>query len=165
MADNETTTNLISNAALALMEHPDQMALLRDNPAMVPSMIEEALRYDSPVQGLFRTTTRDVVVSGTTIPANQKVLMLYASANRYETQFPDADRFDITRTQNNHIAFGYGIHCCLGAPLARLEARVAWETLLRRTKSLRPDPDRPAVRVDNIIVRGLEQYPMLFDPV
>ncbi|MGD9890652.1 MAG: cytochrome P450 [Dehalococcoidia bacterium] len=164
VAGNETTTNLISNAALALMEHPDQMALLRERQSLVPSMIEEALRYDSPVQGLFRTTTHDVVVAGTTIPADQKVLMLYASANRDEAQFPDAGRFDISRTPNNHIAFGYGIHFCLGAPLARLEARVVWETLLRRTKNLRPDPDRPAVRVDNFIIRGLEHYPILFDP-
>jgi cytochrome P450 len=165
VAGNETTTNLISNAALALMEHPDQMALLRDSPSLVPSMIEEALRYDSPVQGLFRTTAREVVISGTTIPADQKVLMLYASANRDDAQFPDADQFDITRTPNNHIAFGYGIHFCLGAPLARLEARVAWETLLRRTRNLRPDPERSPVRVNNIIIRGLEHYPMLFDPV
>lgn len=164
VAGNETTTNLISNAALALMEHPDQMALLREDPSLVPSMIGEALRYDAPVQGLFRTTTRDVTISGTTIPANQRVLMLYASANRDEAQFPDAERFDITRSPNNHIAFGYGIHFCLGAPLARLEARVVWETLLRRTRHLRPDPDRPAVRINNMIIRGLEHYPMLFDP-
>jgi cytochrome P450 len=93
------------------------------------------------------------------------VLVLYAAANRDEAQFPGPDRFDITRAPNNHLAFGYGIHFCLGAPLARLEARVAWEALLRRAPGLRPDPERPAVRVDNIIVRGLESFPMLYDPI
>ena len=117
------------------------------------------------MHSLFRNTTRAVEVAGTTIPANAKVLVLYASANRDETQFPEPDRFDITRAPNNHLAFGYGIHFCLGAPLARLEARVAWETLLRRTRDLRPDPERPPVRVENIIVRGLESFPMRFDPV
>ncbi|MGH2587059.1 MAG: cytochrome P450, partial [Dehalococcoidia bacterium] len=164
VAGNETTTNLISNAALALTQHPEQMALLRRDPSLIPSMIEEALRYDSPVQGLFRVTTREVEIGGATIPADERVLMLYASANRDEAEFPEADRFDITRQENNHIAFGYGVHFCLGASLARLEARITWETLLRRTRDLRPDPDRPIVRVDNLIIRGLESFPMLFEP-
>jgi cytochrome P450 len=164
VAGNETTTNLISNSMLALTERPEHLARLTADPGLIPSMVEEALRYDSPVQGLFRTTTRDVAVAGTTIPADRKVLLLYASANRDGAQFPEPDRFDITRSPNNHLAFGYGIHFCLGAPLARLEARVAWETLLRRTRNLRADPDRPPVRVDNIIVRGLESFPMLYDP-
>ena len=165
VASNETTTNLISNAALALVEHPEQMARLRQHRALIPAMIEETLRYEAPVQGLFRTTTRAVQVAGTTIPANAKVLVLYACANGDDTQFQEPDRFDITRAPNNHLAFGYGIHFCLGAPIARLETRVAWETLLRRTRDLRPDPERPPVRVENIIVRGLESFPMRFDPV
>jgi cytochrome P450 len=164
VAGNETTTNLISNAALALTQNPEQMALLRADPALVPSMLEEALRYDSPVQGLFRTTTCDVTIRGVTIPADQKVLLLYASANRDEEQFPHADRFDITREIESHVAFGYGIHFCLGSPLARLEARVAWEELLRRTRGLRPDPESEIRRVNNLIVRGLESFPMLYQP-
>jgi cytochrome P450 len=164
VAGNETTTNLISNSALALFKHLEQLAMIRRTPALIPSMIEEALRYDSPVQGLFRTTTREVSLGDTVIPADQKVLVLYASANRDETQFPDADRFDITRLPNNHVAFGHGIHFCLGAPLARLEARVAWETLLRRTADLRPDLMQTPSRVNNIIIRGLTRYPLLFEP-
>ena len=163
VAGNETTTNLISNAALALTQHPEQMALLRAEPALIPSMLEEALRYDSPVQGLFRTTTRAIDVRGVTIPADQKVLLLYASANRDEEEFPDAARFDIRREENNHLAFGYGIHFCLGAPLARLEARVVWEELLRRTGALHPDPDGEIRRVDNLIVRGLASFPMRYE--
>jgi cytochrome P450 len=164
VAGNETTTNLISNAALALIENPGQMDLLRQNPALIPAMVEEALRYDSPVQGLFRTTTQDASINGTTIPADQKVLILFASANRDEAQFSDPDRFDITRRPNNHLAFGYGIHFCLGAPLARLEARVAWETMLRRMEHLRPDPTAATVRLNNPIIRGLERYPLRFEP-
>jgi cytochrome P450 len=164
VAGNETTTNLISNSMLALTEHPAEMSRLTADPGLIPGMVEEALRYDSPVQGLFRTTTRDVTVAGTTIPADRKVLLLYASANRDAEQFPEPGRFHITRAPNNHLAFGYGIHFCLGAPLARLEARVAWESLLRRARNLRPGLDRPPVRLDNVMVRGLESFPMLYDP-
>jgi cytochrome P450 len=164
VAGNETTTNLIANATLALTSHPEQMALVEGDRSRIPAMIEEALRYDSPVQGLFRTTTRSVEVAGTTIPADEKVLVLYASANRDETHYPDADRFDIARPPANHVAFGHGIHFCLGAPLARLEGRVAFETLLGRMRDLRPDPERPPVRTNNIIIRGLESFPMLFAP-
>jgi cytochrome P450 len=165
VAGNETTTNLIANAALALTEHPEQMALVRADPALIPDMIEEVLRYDAPVPGLFRTATGAVEVAGTTIPAGARVLLLFASANRDEKEYPDAGRFDITRPPKSHLAFGSGVHFCLGAPLARLEARVAWEQLLRRTRDLRPHPDRPAVRVESFHIRGLRSFPVLFDPV
>jgi cytochrome P450 len=164
VAGNETTTNLIANATLALTRHPEQLVPIERDPTLIPAMIEEALRYDSPVQGLFRTTTRVVTVAGTTIPADEKVLVLYASANRDETVYADADRFDIARPPVNHIAFGYGIHFCLGAPLARLEGRVAFETLLGRMRDLRPDPARPPVRTNNTIIRGLDRFPLLFEP-
>jgi cytochrome P450 len=163
IAGNETTTNLIANAMLALAQHPEQVEALSANPALIPSMVEEALRYDGPVQGIYRTATRDVTFGETTIPAGDKVLVLFASADRDEAQFPNAGCFDITRTPNNHIAFGYGIHFCLGAPLARLEARIAFEHLFRRMTNLRPDPDATPVRMVNPILRGLERYPMVFE--
>jgi cytochrome P450 len=131
---------------------------------LIQSTIEEVLRYDGPIQGVFRTTTRDVEVRGTTIVAHSKVLLLWASANRDPEVFPDPDRFDIERTPNDHMAFGRGIHFCLGAPLARLEARIATQTILRRTKVTRPDPDGVRERVDNALFRGLKRFPVVAEP-
>jgi cytochrome P450 len=164
VAGNETTTNLLANSALALDRNPEQAARLRAEPSLIPSMIEEALRYDSPVQGFFRRTTRAVEIGGTSLPEDARVGVLYASANRDEEQFPQADRFLIDRSPNNHVAFGYGIHFCLGAPLARLEAKIVWETLLARLPNLRLDPDAPPVRIQNFLLRGLRRLPVLFDP-
>ncbi len=165
VAGNETTTNLIGNGGLALMENPDERRKLRERPELVPSAVEEALRYDAPIQGFFRTTTRDVDLHGTTIPAHSKVFVLYASANRDGEQFPDPDRFDIERTPNNHVAFGLGIHFCLGAPLARLEGRLALESILRRMRNIRLDSDAAVDRVDNPLLRGLKHLPLRFDKV
>lgn len=159
IAGNETTTNLIANAMLALAKHPDQAEALRANPALIPSMVEESLRYDGPVQGIYRTATRDVTLGGTTIPAGDKVLVLFASADRDEAQFPNAAGFDITRTPNNHIAFGYGIHFCLGAALARLEGRVALDEVLERFPSWEVDTDN-AVQARTSTVRGWESLPV-----
>jgi cytochrome P450 len=136
LAGSETTTNLINNAILCFIEHPDQLARLRAEPDLLPSAIEEVLRYRSPLQAVFRQTTRDVEVHGTVIPARKLVLVMIGSANRDPRQFRDADRFDITRDPNPHLAFGLGPHFCLGAPLARLEARIALPDLLGRLKSL-----------------------------
>jgi cytochrome P450 len=164
VAGNETTTNLITNGALALFTHPKQAALLRERPQLIESMVEESLRYDSPIQGTFRTTTRDVEVAGETIPADSKVILLWSSANRDAGQFAEPDRYDITRADNDHVAFGIGIHFCLGAPLARLEARVATQEVLRRMRNIRPDPDAMRERVDNPFFRGLKHYRLLFEP-
>jgi cytochrome P450 len=163
VAGNETTTNLITNGALALYTHEAQRQKLRGQPQLIQSAIEEVLRYDGPIQGVFRTTTRDVEVRGTTIAAHSKVLLLWASANRDPDVFPDPDRFDIERTPNDHLAFGRGIHFCLGAPLARLEARIATQTILRRTKVTRPDPDGVRERVDNALFRGLKRFPVVVE--
>jgi cytochrome P450 len=163
VAGNETTTNLITNGALALFEHFDQAQKLRQRPELIDSMVEEALRYDSPIQGTFRTTTRDSEFQGVTIPADQKVLLLWGSANRDREQFPNPDDFDIERSPNDHIAFGEYIHTCLGAPLARLEARVATQEILKRMRNIRPDPDAPRVRVDNPFFRGLKHLTLLYD--
>jgi cytochrome P450 len=163
VAGNETTTNLITNGALSLYTHEAQRQKLRGQPQLIQSAIEEVLRYDGPIQGVFRTTTRDVEVRGTTIAAQSKVLLLWAAANRDPDVFPDPDRFDIERTPNDHLAFGRGIHFCLGAPLARLEARIATQTILRRTKVTRPDPDGVRERVDNALFRGLKRFPVVVE--
>jgi len=127
-----TTTHLIANATLALLAHPAELAKVASTPALVAGMLEEALRYDAPVQFLLRTATEDVELAGVTIPKGAVVAPLSASANRDERAFPDPDRFDVTRNPKDQLAFGHGIHFCLGAALARLEARVAFEELLPR---------------------------------
>ncbi|HEU0015751.1 MAG TPA: cytochrome P450 [Longimicrobium sp.] len=136
LAGHETTTNLIGNAVLCLLDNPDQLRLLRTVPELLPTALEEVLRYRSPVQAAFRATQRDVEVRGQTIPAGQLVLALIGSANRDPAHFRDAGRFDAARTPNPHVAFGHGIHFCIGAPLARLEARIALGDLLARTRML-----------------------------
>jgi cytochrome P450 len=161
IAGNETTTNLIGNAVLALLEHPDQLAKVLADPSRIPDLVEEALRYDAPVQGLFRRASQDVELAGATIPAGAIVMPLYASANRDERRFPDPDRFDVTRDAQGHLAFGYGIHFCLGAPLARLEARVALEALLSRFQNLARTNER-VERVDSFFLRGPKSLPLSF---
>lgn len=130
IAGNETTTHLIGNLMAALFDHPAQMELLASRPEMIPGAVEEGLRFDSPIQLVLRQTTRSVAVGGRALPAGRTVALLIGSANRDERVFPRADRFDITRDASGHLAFGLGTHFCLGAPLARLEARIALETLL-----------------------------------
>ena len=136
IAGTETTTNLINNAVLALIENPEQLALLRRNFGLVPSAIEEVLRYRSPVQFVFRATTRDVQMHGQTIPAGVMVLPVLGSANHDAQQFAAPAQFDIARDPNPHIAFGHGVHFCIGAPLSRLEGRIALPDLLARLPRL-----------------------------
>jgi cytochrome P450 len=139
----ETTANLISNAVLCFIENPDQLARLRAAPELLPAAIEEVLRYRSPVQWMPRATRRDVEVHGQVIPAGKLVLPMIGSANRDPKQFRDAGRFDITRDSNPHIAFGHGIHSCLGAPLARMEARIALADFLERVEGFALASDEP----------------------
>lgn len=134
VAGNETTTGLIINAVRAFAEFPDEMARVKADPALVPDAVEEAVRFYSPFPGTFRRTMREVEIAGVTIPAGERVVPLLASANRDETQFEDPDRFIVGREPNRHVAFGLGIHYCLGAPLARLEGEIAITTLLKRIK-------------------------------
>ena len=158
VAGNETTTNLLGNGAAAFAAHPDQAALLRSQPELLGPAIEEVLRWDAPVQALFRSTTRPVNLSGVELPAGAMVLVSFAAANRDSRHFPDADRFDIARRPSDHLAFGHGIHYCLGASLARLEARLVGETLAARGAHLQPAPG--ARRVDSMILRGFASYPV-----
>ena len=128
----ETTTNLINNAMLCFIEHRDQLALLRANPALLPSAVEEVLRYRSPLQWVMRTPRRDAEMHGQSIPAGKLVLPMIGSANRDARYFAEPNRFDIRRDPNPHIAFGHGIHSCLGAALARMEARIVLGDFLQR---------------------------------
>jgi cytochrome P450 len=152
VAGNETTTNLIGNAVAALLRHPKELARVVADPSLVPDVIEETLRYDPPIQMLFRTATQDVEVAGTRIPKGAYVVPLLGSANRDERQFPDPDRFDVGRRPQGHVGFGFGKHFCLGASLARLEARVALEALVPELSRL--ESKGPCERVDSFLVRG-----------
>jgi cytochrome P450 len=163
-AGTETTTNLIDNAALCLLEHPGELARLRASPALLPSAIEEVLRYRSPVQAMFRTPTRDVELHGRTIPAGKFVMAMIGSANRDPARFAEPDRFDITREPNPHVAFGHGIHFCLGAPLSRLEGRVALADLLERLRGLEPATDAPWRPRSSFHVHGPVSLPLRFEP-
>lgn len=130
VAGNETTMRLITNMTRALDRHPEAREQLVSNRELLPSAVEEGLRYDSPVQMLFRGAKKDVEIAGTELPAGSAVFTMLAAANRDPDVFVDADRYDVCRTDNQHVSFGHGIHYCLGAPLARMEARVAFDELL-----------------------------------
>lgn len=163
IAGNETTTNLIGNAILCFNEHPELQDRLRQAPELLPAALEEVLRYRSPVQSMFRVTTQPVELSGQTIPANAWVTAWIGSANRDPAQFPEPDRFDSTRTPNRHIAFGYGIHFCLGAPLARLEARVALNAMLARLRHIRLADTANLAALGGNIVFGVTHLPITFE--
>jgi cytochrome P450 len=162
-AGHETTTNLIGNGMLALLRHPDQLERLREDPALISTAIEELLRFDSPVQFIGRLLKQDLTVGGKRLRRGQTVWLLLGAANRDPEQFVDPDRLDVGRRHNKHVAFGLGVHFCLGAPLARLEGRIALETVLRRLPGLRLDGPMPEYR-DNFNFRGLKALPVAFSP-
>ena len=164
LAGSETTTNLINNAILCFVENPDQLARLRAAPGLLPLAIEEVLRYRSPLQWTFRWTMREVQVHGQVIPAGRLVLAMLGSANRDPRQFRDAARFDITRDPNPHIAFGHGIHFCLGAALSRLEASIALPQLLERLKGFALASDEPWEPRKGLNVHGPLHLPIRFQP-
>jgi cytochrome P450 len=162
-AGHETTTNLIGNGMLALLRHPDQLALLRDDPSHVAKASEEFLRYDGPVDRIARIATEDLEIGGVRISAGDRVVSLLGAANRDPARFPEPDRLDITRRDNRHVAFGHGPHFCVGAPLARLEAQVAFPLLLRRLHDPRLADEQVRWR-DSIGFRGLVSLPVTFPP-
>ena len=158
VAGNETTTNLIGNGLLALLQHPDQLARLRQDPSLMDSAIEELLRFDSPVQIDSRTALADQVIGGKPIMRGQQVLLLIGAANRDPDAFPDPDVLDLSRTARSHMSFGRGIHHCLGAPLARMEGQVAFGKLLERFPHMRL-AGKPRFR-DRVVLRGLQSLPV-----
>jgi cytochrome P450 len=158
-AGNETTTRLIGWTGKVLADHPDQRRQLANDLSLVPNAIEELLRFESPSPVQARHVTKDVEHYGRLLPAGSIVLLLTASANRDERKFPDGDRFDIHRRIDHHLAFGYGVHFCLGAALARLEGRVALEEVLKRFPEWEVDQDN-AVQARTSTVRGWERLPV-----
>ena len=159
----ETTTNLINNAVLCLLEHPDQLARLRKAPELLPTAVEEVLRYRSPLQWMMRTPRRDIKVCGEQIPAGKLVLPVIGSANRDPRQFPQAAAFDISRDPNPHVAFGHGIHFCLGAALSRIEAKIALSDLLARFKNFELATDQPSEPRQALNVHGPTRLPIRFE--
>jgi len=158
VAGNETTTNLLGNLLHALWEHPDQWQALRADPSLAPAAVEEGLRHCGPVQGLFRQTVEATSVGGVAIPAGANVGVLFAAANRDPSVFEDPDRFVIGRPGGEHVAFGHGIHYCLGAQLARLETRVVLEALAERGLDL--EPAGRAERTANTVLQGYRSIPV-----
>ena len=164
IAGHETTVNLIGNGVLALLEHPEQLRRLRDDPSLIKSAVEELLRYDGPVEtSTERFAGEDVAIGGTIIPKGEMVLVVIAAADRDPERFPEPDTLDIARMENKHLAFGKGIHHCLGAPLARMEGQIAIGTLIERMPSLRlkGSPDSLSWR-PGMVLRGLKALPVEF---
>ncbi|MEV4989824.1 cytochrome P450 [Pseudarthrobacter sp. LMD1-1-1.1] len=164
VAGNETTTNLIGNAVLCLAESPGTLERLLSEPALVPQALEEVLRFRSPVQSMYRVAVADTVVGDQLIPAGAPIVAWIGSANRDGQQFQRAAEFDVDRNPNRHLAFGHGIHFCLGAPLARLEARIALEALLSRLPGLSVASGAQLERMDSSIVYGLKELPVTWQP-
>ncbi|WP_436500861.1 cytochrome P450 family protein [Actinokineospora sp. HUAS TT18] len=158
VAGHETTVNLIGNGMLALLENPDQLAALRADFSLLPNAIEELLRHEGPVgMATFRYTTQPLTLGDTEIPADEFVVVGLSAANRDPARFPDADRLDITRDPVGHLAFGHGIHYCVGAPLARLEGEIAIRSLLTRFPDLALAEAAHTLRWrDSMVIRGLE---------
>jgi cytochrome P450 len=159
-AGNETTTRLIGWMGKLLAEHPDQRDEVANERSLVPNTVEELLRYESPSPVQARYVTEDVELYGEIVPAGSAILLLTSAGNRDERKFPDADRFDIRRKIDHHLAFGYGIHFCLGAALARMEGRVALDEVLNRFPSWEVDWDK-AVQARTSTVRGWERLPVV----
>ncbi|GBF06785.1 putative cytochrome P450 [Deinococcus aerius] len=162
VAGNETTTNLLANTVLCWQGAPEAYERVVADRDLLPTTIEESLRFRSPVQSMFRVTAQDVELGGQLIPEGSPVLAWIGSANRDEAQFPDAARFDPARTPNRHLAFGHGVHFCLGAPLARLEASLALEALLERLPNLRVAPGTVLDPIPSQIVSGVKRLPVTF---
>jgi len=160
-AGHETTTNLIGNGLLALARHPAERARLAASPALMPSAVEELLRFDSPVQATSRMLREEMVIEGQSIAAGEEAVLLLGAANRDPAAFPEPDRLDVARRDNRHLAFGFGIHFCPGAGLARLEGELAVGTLLRHAPRFELTTDK-LVRRPGMLFRGLESLPVRF---
>lgn len=170
LAGHVTTVNLIGNTILSLLQNPHEFKKLkedRSSSSLIPSAIEETLRYRSPVQAIFRVTTQEITIGEThKIPSGQQIVVWLGSANHDESVFPDPEKFDISRVphSHSHVGFGHGIHFCLGAPLARLEANVALKIILERLGDLELDENKPIKPLDSLIFHGVSQLPLRFTP-
>jgi pimeloyl-[acyl-carrier protein] synthase len=158
----ETTTNLIGNGLVSLLKNRQQLDLLKNDSSLVPSAIEELLRYESPSQHTARLASEDMLLGGKKIQKRQAVIAVFAAANRDPERFPDPDRLDLRRTDNRHVAFAWGAHYCFGAPLARMEGQIAFETMLRRLPNIQLEPQELAWR-ENLGLRGLKSLFITFD--
>ena len=161
VAGHETTVNLIGNGTYALLRHPDELRRLRENPGLIGTAVEELLRYDGPVQRTARIPSEDVTIDGRKIRAGEMVMPFIGAADRDPAQFADPDRLDLARADNRHIAFGWGMHFCLGAPLARVEGQIAIDALVRRFPKLELVTDEPEYR-QSLTLRGLKTLPVRF---
>jgi cytochrome P450 len=162
VAGNITTTNLIGDALLCFDEHPDALERLQREPALISQAIEEVLRYRSPVTMVGRFAAQDVTLAGQKIPRGQFVLGWVSCANHDPAQFPDPGRFDVERSPNHHLSFGHGIHFCLGAPLARLESKIALTILLERIQDISRDRDQPLETIHSSFIYGPKHLPITF---
>jgi cytochrome P450 len=157
-AGQETTTNLLSNTFFHLLREPDLWQALQADPSLITNVVEEGLRHDAAIPGMFRTTTQDVTIEGVAIPAGARIFLAFASANRDERIFADPERFDLQRfNADKHLSLGHGIHYCIGAALARLEARIGIEVLLERLPDLRLIPVQRITYLPSLINRALQQ--------
>lgn len=163
VAGHETTTHLIGNTFLCFDEYPGAIEQLQTDASLIPDAVEEILRYRSPIRRMFRRVVSDITIGDQELKAGQFVNALIASANRDEEQFPNASVFDIRRSPNRHLAFGYGIHFCLGAPLARLEAKIVLEIMLDRFTNMQVKPDVALEPVGGMILHGFKHIPITFE--
>ena len=170
LAGHVTTVNLIGNTILSLLQNPQEFKKLKEgrissSPSLIPSTIEETLRYRSPIQAVFRVTTQDITIGGAQkIPSGQGIVVWLGSANHDESVFPDPEKFDISRVSHSHshVGFGHGIHFCLGAPLARLEAHIALKIILERLQNLELDESKAIKPLHSLFIHGVSQLPLLF---
>jgi pimeloyl-[acyl-carrier protein] synthase len=160
-AGHASAVQATANTLVLLLNHPEERAKLDRDPSLIDNAVEESLRFESPLQIVFRTTKQETHIGGKTIPASQMIFISLVAANRDPAQFPEPDRFDITRKENRHIAFGYNIHYCAGAPLGRVEAQVAIATVLKRFPNIRISTDK-IEREPSLILRGMRALPVVF---
>ena len=166
VAGHETSTKMIATGMLLLVEHRDQMDAVRADPSLCAGLVEESLRFDAPVQGMFRVATADTEVAGVDIPCGATLMLMYGSGNRDDDHFPDAARFDLRRANARaHLSFGQGVHLCAGAPFARAEGRIGFDVLLSRLSDIRlSDPHPPLDWRPSFILRGLSELHLTFTP-
>lgn len=162
LAGHESTTNMIGSGLLLLLERPEHWQTLCEHPEYIPSTVEEILRFDAPIQMFARTTTQEVTIDGVTLPEDASLLLIYGSGNRDEKAFANADDFQLQRTANHHLAFGHGVHFCVGAALARLEGKIAFEVLCQRLPHMSLVPGQELSHIPTLLFRGYERLEVVW---